>query len=188
MQRPDPSEYHEYYQEYIDNVPEGDIIALLPAELERTLSLLERVPPEQADYRYQSEKWSIKEVVGHIIDSERMFAYRALCFARNDPARLPSFEQDPYAQFSNASRRSLPELAEELTYLRKSNVLLFKSFDEEMSTRRGIASEVEFSVRAFPYIIAGHEIHHRRVPRGTLSSRTPRRRHVTAARTALVRW
>ena len=163
MRRPAPSEYHEYYQRYIDNVPEGDIIALLPTELERTLALLERVPSEHADYRYQPEKWSIKQVVGHLIDSERMFAYRALCFARNDPARLPSFEQDPYAKFSNASRRSLPELGEELTYVRKSNVLLFKSFDEEMSTRRGIASDVEFSVRAFPYIVAGHEIHHRRV-------------------------
>ena len=163
MQRPDPSEYHAYYQSYVDNVPEGDIIALLPAELERTLALLERVPSEQADYRYESEKWSIKEVVGHVIDSERMFAYRALCFARNDPARLPSFEQDQYARYSNASRRSLRELAEELAGIRNSNVALFKSFDEEMSIRRGIASDFEFSARSLPYIIVGHEIHHRRV-------------------------
>ena len=163
LQRPDPSEYHEYYQSYVDNVPEGDIIALLPAEAETTLALLRRVPSERADYRYDPEKWGIKDLVGHVIDSERMFAFRALCFARNDPTPLPSFEQDLYARFSNAARRPLPELAEEFTYLRKSNVFLFKSFDEEMWTRRGIASEVEFSVRALAYIIAGHEIHHRRV-------------------------
>jgi hypothetical protein len=163
MQRPDPSEYHEYYHSYIDKVPEGDVIALLSTELERTLGLLGRVPSERADYRYASDKWSIKEVVGHVIDSERMFAYRSLSFARNDPARLPSFEQDDYVRYSNASRRPLRELAEELESVRKSNVLLFKGFDEEMWTRRGVASDVSFTVRTFPYIIVGHEIHHRRV-------------------------
>ncbi|MGH9462730.1 MAG: DinB family protein [Vicinamibacteria bacterium] len=163
MQRPDPSEYHEYYHRYIDKVPEGDVIVLLSTELEQTLALLGRVPSERADYRYTSDKWSIKEVVGHVIDSERMFAYRALSFARNDPASLPSFEQEQYARFSNASRRPLRELAEELEWVRKSNLLLFKSFDEGMWTRRGIASDVSFTVRTFPYIIVGHEIHHRRV-------------------------
>jgi uncharacterized damage-inducible protein DinB len=163
MQRPDPSEYHDYYRRYIDKVPEGDVIVLLSSELERTLALLRRVPSERADYRYASDKWSVKEVVGHVIDSERTFAYRALAFARNDPAPLPSFEQEQYARFSNASRRPLRELAEELEWLRKSNVLLFKSFDEDMWARRGIASDVSFTVRTFPYIIVGHEIHHRRV-------------------------
>ena len=163
MQRPDPSEYHEYYHRYIDKVPDGDVIVLLSTELERTLALLGRVSSERADYRYQPGKWSIKDVIGHVIDSERTFAYRALSFARNDPASLPSFEQEQYARFSNASRRPLRELAEELECVRKSNVLLFKSFDEDMWTRRGIASDVSFTVRTFPYIIVGHEIHHRRV-------------------------
>jgi predicted DsbA family dithiol-disulfide isomerase len=101
--------------------------------------------------------------VGHLIDTERTFAYRALCFARKDPAHLPSFEQEQYAQFSNASSRSLKDLADELGLVRKSHVALFKSFDQESSVRRGVASEREFSVRAFPYIIAGHEIHHRQI-------------------------
>ena len=163
MQRPDPSEYHEYYRGYVENVPEGDILSLLQTEVVRTRSLLERVPPKRENYAYAPGKWSVKDVVGHLIDSERMFGYRALCFARNDPARLPSFEQDHYSLYSNASRRPLGALMEELECVRRSHIALFKSFDEAASARRGIASDVEFSVRALPYIIAGHEIHHRRV-------------------------
>ena len=163
MQRPDPSEYHECYQRYVTKVPDGDIIGLLQAEIERTLALLRRIPAALADYRYAPNKWSIREVVGHVIDSERTFAHRALCFARKDPARLPSFEEEQYAQFSNADQRSLKDLMEELECVRKSHLALFRSFDEEMGTRRGVASEREFSVRALPYIIVGHEIHHREI-------------------------
>ena len=136
---------------------------MLDDQVEETLSLLAGIPPEQADHRYAPEKWSIKEVVGHVIDTERTFAYRALCFARKDPAQLPSFEQDQYAEFSNAADRPLPDLADELRVVRKSHVVLFKSFDEASWTRKGVASGFEFSVRALPYIIAGHEIHHRQV-------------------------
>jgi hypothetical protein len=160
MKRPEPSEHHQYYGRYISKVPDGDIIRILEDGVERTLALLARIPAERADHRYAPDKWSIKEVVGHLIDT---FAYRALCFARKDPAPLPSFEQEQYAQFSNASSRSLTDLAEELGLVRKSHVALFKSFDDESSVRRGVASEREFSVRAFPYIIAGHEIHHRQI-------------------------
>lgn len=163
MEHPEPSEYHEYYGGYIEKVGAGDILSLLQTENALTLALLRQVPLPMEDYCYASGKWSIKEVIGHVIDSERMFAYRALSFARCDPAQLPSFEQEHYARFSNAPSRSLSELADELESLRRSNVLLFRSFDDETSTRRGIASGVEFSVRALAYIIAGHEIHHRRV-------------------------
>ena len=163
MNRPQASEHHEYYGKYIKKVPDGDIIRLLEEQVEETLALLEGIPSGQADHRYAPDKWSIKDVVGHVIDTERTFAYRALCFARKDPAQLPSFEQDQYAEFSNAANRTLQDLAEELRVVRKSHVVLFKSFDEASWTRRGIASGFEFSVRALPYIIAGHEIHHRQV-------------------------
>ena len=163
MQRPDRSEYHEYYHRYVARVPEGPILELLVTELERTLAVLRRVPLDQADHRYQVDKWSIKEVIGHVIDSERAFAYRAFSFARADPARLPSFEQDDYARYSNASRRSLADLAEELASLRNCNRLLFNGLDDAMWARRGIASEVAFTVRSLPYIIVGHEMHHRSV-------------------------
>ncbi len=109
MKRPQASEHHEYYGRYINKVPDGDIIRILEDQVEETLALLAGVPPGQADYRYAPDKWSIKEVVGHVIDTERTFAYRALCFARKDPAHLPSFEQDQYAEFSNAASRTLPK-------------------------------------------------------------------------------
>ena len=163
MKRPQATEHHEYYGRYIEKVPDGDIIQLLESQVEETLRLLATVSPERADHRYAPGKWSIKEVVGHVIDTERTFGYRALCFARKDPAPLPSFEQDQYAEFSNAADRTLPDLAEELRMVRKSHVVLFKSFDEASWTRTGIASGFEFSVRSLPFIIAGHEIHHRTV-------------------------
>ena len=163
MERPQASEHHVYYGRYIEKVPDGDITIVLDQQLEETLALLAKVSPAQADHRYAAGKWSLKEVVGHVIDAERAFAYRALCFARKDPAHLPSFEQDQYAEFSNAASRPLEDLSGELHLVRKSNVALFKSFDEASWMRRGMASGFEFSVRTLPYIIAGPEIHHRQV-------------------------
>lgn len=161
MQRPEPSEHREYYGLYIGKVPEGNIISILDEQLAQTLDILGNVSPERADYAYEPGKWTIKEVIGHLIDTERVFAYRALHFARNDPAPLPSLEQDDWASASNASARSLEDLLEDFAAVRKSNIALFKSFSDEMWMRRGTASGFEFTVRAFPYIIAGHEIHHR---------------------------
>jgi uncharacterized damage-inducible protein DinB len=163
IKRPDPSEYFEYYGRYIDLVPEGDILSILEESLQQTLATLRDLPEELADYRYAPGKWSIKEVIGHVIDAERVFAYRAVSFARRDPARLPSMEQDEWADVSNAAQRPFQELLDELEAARRSTILLFKSFDEEMTALRGTASGCEFSVRCLPYIIAGHEIHHRKV-------------------------
>ncbi|NIN70391.1 MAG: DUF664 domain-containing protein [Gemmatimonadetes bacterium] len=163
MKRPDPSEYFEYYGRYVDLVPEGDVLMILAAEMQRTLDVLAGVGPEQADYRYAPEKWSVKEVVGHIIDAERVFGYRALHFARRDPAPLPSMEENDWARASNAATRSIQSLAGEFELVRRSHIALFKSFDEELSTLNGTASGYEFSVRTFPYLMAGHEIHHRGV-------------------------
>lgn len=161
--RPDPSEYFEYYDRYIRRVPDRDVLSVLANSLEETLALLDGIPVELEEYSYAPGKWTLREVIGHLIDTERVFGYRALHFARRDPAPLPSMEQDDYALASNAGRRPLRHLAEELEAVRRSSILLFRSFGEEMLTFRGMASGVEFSVRSIPYIVVGHEIHHRSV-------------------------
>jgi uncharacterized damage-inducible protein DinB len=163
MNRPHPSEYFEYYGRYVDLVPEGDVLVILAAEMQRTLDVLAGVGPDMADYRYAPEKWSVKEVIGHIIDAERVFGYRALHFARRDPAPLPSMEENDWARASNAATRSIRSLAGEFELVRRSHIALFKSFDEELSMLSGTASGYEFSVRTCPYLMAGHEIHHRGV-------------------------
>jgi uncharacterized protein (TIGR03083 family) len=164
---PDSSEYASYYEGYVSKVPEGDILAVMRSESERTAELLSALSPEQADHRYEEGKWSVKEVVGHLIDTERMFGYRAHCFAREDPAPLAGFEQDDYARSSNAGGRSLQELVDELRAVRQSNLALFRGLDDAMWSRRGMGSGCEFTVRALAYIIVGHELHHR----GVLESR-----------------
>lgn len=163
MSRPAPSEYADYYDRYVRLVPEGDVLTLLRSERDRTASLLRSLSPEQAGHRYAEGKWSVKEVVGHIIDAERMFGYRAHCFARRDPAHLPSFDQMDYAKSSNADARPLADLVDELEAVRSSNIALFQGLDEAMWSHRGIGSECEFTVRALAYIIVGHEMHHRNV-------------------------
>ena len=163
IRRPDPSEYFEYYDTYIRRVPDRDVLSVLQENLEATLALLGTVPVELEEYRYTPGKWSIREVIGHVIDAERVFAYRALHFARRDPAGLPSMDEGEYARASNAGRRPLQDLADEFEAVRRSSILLFRGLDEEMFVLRGTASGYEFSVRSLPYIIAGHEIHHRSV-------------------------
>ena len=123
------------------------------------------IPESQAGFRYAADKWSIKELVGHLIDTERIFSYRALRFARNDKTPLPGYEQDDYIRHASFDDCSLSELAAELESVRQSTLFLFKHLDEEAWMRRGVASESEVSVRALAYIIAGHELHHRRVLR-----------------------
>ncbi len=163
MNRPAPTEYADYYAGYVGGVPDGEILTLMQSELDRTSSLLRGLTPGQASHRYGEGKWSVKEVVGHIIDAERMFGYRAHCFARQDPAPLPGFDQEDYAKSSNAADRPLAELVDELNAVRQSNIALFRSLDDAMWSHRGIGSDCEFTVRALAYIIVGHEIHHRSV-------------------------
>jgi len=160
MTRPEPNEYAPYYHTYIRQVPEGDIIKILQKQLEETIHLLKDVSEEKALYRYAADKWSVKELIGHVIDAERVFAYRALNIARNDKSELPGMEQDDYVKFAKFDDLALTDLLEEFRHVRQSNIFLFKSFDEEMQMRKGIASGCEFTVRTFPYIIAGHEKHH----------------------------
>jgi len=133
--------------------------------MSETQALLHGLPASVATYRYAPEKWSVNEVIGHLIDSERIFGARALRFARNDPAPLPGFEQDDYVRNSTFDAYPLSELASELEIVRQSTIFLFRHIDEQAWTRRGVATDAEGSVRAVAYIIAGHELHHREVLR-----------------------
>jgi uncharacterized damage-inducible protein DinB len=159
--RPDPAEYDPFYGAYIDLVPAGDVLQLLETQLLDTLGLIGRVPAEKETTGYAPGKWSVRDVVGHLIDTERTFVHRALAIAREDPGALPSMDQNDYATSSNANARPLSALSDELVAVRGSSVALFRSFTDEMWFRKGIASGVSFTVRTFPYIVAGHELHHR---------------------------
>ncbi len=165
MARPDSTEYAPYFEKYVSLVPEGEIVETLSRQLESTLGLLGGLDETQGDLRYAPGKWSVKEVIGHLIDTERIFAYRALRFARNDRTLLAGFDENNYAASSNFGARRLADLAEEYEYVRKSNLYLFKHLDDEAWSRRGVANDNEISVRALAWNIAGHELHHREILR-----------------------
>jgi len=163
--KPEKGEFLPYYERYIDLVASGDVIATLKRQMAETQALLRSLPAGVSTYRYAPDKWSVNEVIGHLIDSERIFTSRALRFARNDPTPLPGFEQDDYVSNSSFDSYPLSELASELKSVRESTVFLFKHLQEDAWMRRGIANGAEVSVRALAYIIAGHELHHREVLR-----------------------
>ncbi len=160
MIRPDSTEYAPYFEKYIALVPDGDIAVTLGRQIEDTLSLIRGLSEAQGDLRYAPGKWSVKEVIGHLIDAERIFAYRALRFARDDSTPLPGFDENRYVANAGFGSRSLADLADEFEYTRKSNVHLFKHLDADSWLRRGAANDNEISVRAIAYVIAGHELHH----------------------------
>lgn len=160
LARPERSEYAEYYGRYIDRVPDGPILDTLARQLEESLRLLAGVSEDRALFRYAPGKWSVKEVVGHVIDMERVFTCRALHFARGERQHLPGVEQDDYVAAARFDARPLPELVTEFETLRRSNLAFFAGLDERACMRRGTASGCEFTVRAFPWILAGHERHH----------------------------
>ena len=163
--KPDAGEYAPYYERYIGLVPAGDIIETLRGQMTDTLDMLSGLTDEQANHRYSPEKWSIKEVVGHIIDSERVFAYRALRFARNDKTPLAGFEQDDYVVNGNFDDRQLSDLAKEYEHVRAASIDLLGQLSAEAWERRGTANDSEASVRAIAWIIGGHELHHKDVIR-----------------------
>ncbi len=159
--RPESGEYNAYYARYIALVPEGDIIDILSREMDATQALLAAVPAAREEYRYAPGKWSLREVVGHLVDTERLFAFRALWFARGGAGELSGMDQEAWARVSSAGSRPLAELAEEWRALRSANVLMFGSFTPKDGARRGVASGYEVTVRALPWMIAGHELYHR---------------------------
>jgi hypothetical protein len=158
--RPDSTEFAPEYAKYISLVPDGDIVAILVRQFDTTCALLSPLPEEGAAYAYAPGKWSIKELIGHVLDAERILAYRALCIARNDKTPLPGFEQDDYVAGANFNARSLSSLLEEFKAVRNATVQLFTHFTDEQWQRRGTANQLEITARALAYGIAGHELHH----------------------------
>jgi uncharacterized damage-inducible protein DinB len=163
--KPDASEHAPYYSRYVDLVADGDILGTLAGQIRGTLPELRRVSEADSLKRYAAEKWSVREVLGHMIDTERIFAYRALRFARNDPTALPGFEQDDYIPAAQFDRRPWADLLEEFAAVRQSNLLMLRGLTSEAWLRLGVASGNPVSVRALAYIMAGHELHHMRVLR-----------------------
>lgn len=161
--RPSKKDYAEYYHKYVQEIEDDNIIEVLEKQLNTTLELFKNIPEEKGNYAYAEGKWSIKEVLGHCIDTERIFAYRALCIARREKQPLPGMEQDDYAKEGEFNNRTLKDLLDEYELIRKSNIILFKSFRQKVLQNRGIASGNEVTVLGLMFIIAGHELHHIKV-------------------------
>ena len=160
MPRPDLSRVPEFYHGYISKVKENDLMSALQNSTSELFSLLKAIPEEKHDYRYAEGKWTIKEVVQHMLDGERVFTYRALRFARKDDTALPGFDENLFAQTAKADKRNWNDMVEEFTALRKSTEAMFASFDNEQLEQTGIASENSIYVLGIGFIVAGHVNHH----------------------------
>lgn len=152
-----------FYRRYVEPIHTMPLAEAFQEAEKQSLDIIDALPEKMGEFRYQPEKWTIKEVFCHMLDTERIMAYRALRFARNDKTPLHGFEENNYAPEANANYRRFAEIRNELTSLRKSTVDLFASFTEEMMVRTGQANGAENSVRAYGYIIAGHALHHCRI-------------------------
>jgi hypothetical protein len=170
MGRPGPDEYAEFYAGYVRLVPEDDAVAVLREEGARTDAFLRGVPHHEADRPHPPYTWTFREVVQHLIDAERVFAYRALRFARGDATPLPGYDERAWAAEADVRARSLPGLADEWHALRAANVAFFETLPEPAWDRRGEANGAPCTVRALAHIIAGHERHHLAILRARLSS------------------
>ncbi|MTI86998.1 MAG: DinB family protein [Balneolaceae bacterium] len=157
---PAPSEYAHYYSGYVEHVPKSNIIETLNSQMHEFYTFINTIPGEKAFSSYEKGKWTIKQIVGHLIETERVFAHRALCFSRRTPYDLPSMKQDDWVKYSNHNSRKLSNLGNEYLAVRISSIHLFQNMTKEMLSLKGTASGVEFTVRSIPFIIAGHELHH----------------------------
>jgi hypothetical protein len=161
MKRPESAEYGEHYAGYISQVPGSDVLRILESQRLQMLHLFAGRSERDGGFRYAPGKWTVKEVLGHVTDTERIFSYRALRIARGDQTPLPGFEQDDYVRNGAFGERALAGLVEEFAAVRSASIALFRSFNEENWKRRGVASQKEVTVRALAFITAGHQIHHR---------------------------
>ncbi|HVW96349.1 MAG TPA: DinB family protein [Mucilaginibacter sp.] len=159
INRPNAGEYSDYAGRYVNLVGNDPILGILEKQKEESYRLFSRLDEIKAAYAYAEGKWTIKQVVGHMADTERVFAYRALVFSRESIV-LPGFDQDVYMQDTTFNNRTIEDLAAELKVVREASIYLFKSLTDEQSAKTGIASGSTFSVRAYAYMIAGHERHH----------------------------
>jgi hypothetical protein len=158
--RPAADEFDPFYADYIGCVPDGSIDSVLEAQRQEVDELYGAIAEDRGDHRYAEGKWTIREVIGHVTDAERIFSYRAMRFARDDATELPGMDQDIFVAGAKFERLPVADLVAEFVHLRAANVLLFKGLSPEMFDRRGVASSCPFTVRALAYIIAGHCKHH----------------------------
>jgi hypothetical protein len=163
INRPERNEYPEFFETYIKQVPGDTVLKRLQDSLLDMQGIISNIPEEYENFKYAPDKWTVKDVIGHIIDTERIMAYRALRFARNDKVELPGYDQNIYAPHANYNKRTLYDIAHEFSLVRESNLKLFKSFDEEALNRSGKANNWNMSVRSLIYVISGHELHHLQV-------------------------
>jgi len=163
--RPESNEYASYYEKYVSLVPDADLVETLERQGAETLALLRGLSEEQGAHRYEPGKWSVKQLVGHVSDGERIFSYRALAFARGDGQALPGMEQEEWMAGVDFDARTLSDLADEFAAVRAATLHLLRNLSPEAWSRRGTASDNEITVRALAYIIAGHEAHHVRILR-----------------------
>lgn len=172
--RPEPGEYPAYYEKYISLIPGNDVANALEAQRLQTMQLFAGRSERDGNFRYAADKWTVKDVLGHIADSERIFAYRALRIARGDQTPIEGFEQDDYVRGGGFNERALASIAEEFALVRSATLAMFRSFSKEAWLRRGTANKNEVSVRALAYITAGHELHHRQIIEERYLSAIPR--------------
>ena len=163
--RPAASEYAPFYHGYVEAVPDGDIVELLRSGGRELVEAIGRIPEDRGGFRYGPEKWSIREVLGHLIDAERIFSYRALRVGRGDRTPLASFDENAYVKTASSDARTIADLVRELAAVREATVLLFESLPDEAWGEQGVASGKDVSLRALAYITAGHARHHLRILR-----------------------
>jgi uncharacterized damage-inducible protein DinB len=163
MQRPGNDEYAPYYGKYISLVATDDVLSALETQRVQMAQIFAARSERDGNFRHGPDKWTVKEVLGHVNDTERIFTYRALRIARGDQKPLPGFEQDDYVRTSACNERTLADLTEEFAAIRSASLALFRSFRDEAWSRRGTASNYEVTARALAFMTAGHELHHRRI-------------------------
>ena len=164
-ERPAAEEYHEFYNDYIQLVPDGEIVSILKDQLSSSRQFLEAIPEDRHGYRYAAGKWTTQQVLRHIIDVEWIFSYRALSFGRGAKESLPGMEQNEFMAGADQEERTMASLIEEYSQLRSANTALFDGWSDAILARTGVASDCDFSVRSILYVIAGHERHHLEVIR-----------------------
>lgn len=160
MNKPEKTEYDPYYETYVSLVPEGDIVDILERQSAEVAGFFSAIPEEKGPYAYAEGKWSIKELLGHLIDGERIFMYRVFRISRGDTTPIEGFEQDNYIENARSNERSFADLLNEFAALRRANIIAYRHFSDEDWRRTGIANKVEITTRALANIIAGHTTHH----------------------------
>ncbi|MDB4916535.1 MAG: DinB family protein [Gemmatimonadetes bacterium] len=163
--RPDAGEFPAFYAKYVALVPDGDIVTVHRAMAEELRTALAAIPEEKGGFRYAEDKWTVRTLIGHMIDAERIFAYRALRLARGDATPLPGFEENDFAKTAGSDSRTVADLVSEMVAVRDCTMRLFASLPDEAWTRRGTVNNGDISVRAIAYVSAGHAAHHLQILR-----------------------